>query len=160
MKILFIRHAEAVESEEWNGDDLGRPLTASGRAVAKGMARLMKKIGVQPGIVICSEAVRARQTAKYFVGGKKGARISQLLNPGCSTAGLRRLLREHGKEELIAVAGHEPDFSTIITELIGNGTARVKMSKGACALVEMGNGRGLLRWLLPPLPGLVEPARN
>jgi phosphohistidine phosphatase SixA len=46
MRVLFLRHAEAVESSGFEGSDLERPLTGKGRRTMKAVARV-----VWPGVL-------------------------------------------------------------------------------------------------------------
>ncbi len=149
MKILFIRHAEAVEREKWAGDDMSRPLTAKGRRTVAAMAEFLRLSDNLPKFVISSEASRAKETAAPFAL-KKKVQISPLLKPGCRLTTYRKLLKTNCARKFIAVVGHEPDFSEIIAALIGNGTAQIKMAKAACAIVELGDDCGRLLMLVSP----------
>ena len=149
MKIFFIRHAEAIEREEWTGDDMSRPLTAKGKRTASAMADFLRMSDNQPQRFISSEAIRAKETAAIFAG-RTRVQISQILNPGCTMNAFGKLLKKCGQKKGIAVVGHEPDFSVIMAELIGDGSARIKMAKAACAIVEYETGCGRLLALLSP----------
>lgn len=150
MKVLFIRHAEAVELEKWKGHDMSRPLTAQGKRMAATMAEFLRLSDNLPGLVISSKAIRAKETARLFARGKK-IQISPLLNPGCTITCLHELLQKNPAEKFIAVVGHEPDFSQIIADLIGDGSAQIKMAKAACAIVKIGHDRGRLLMLVSPV---------
>jgi phosphohistidine phosphatase SixA len=58
------------------------------------------------------------------------------------------MLKRHSSKILMLV-GHEPDFTSVISELTG---ARLKLSKGGVALVDIDpeSEEGKLLWLLPP----------
>lgn len=157
MNVLFIRHAEAAEADEWPADDWSRPLTRRGQKQASELFRFLRKKGLRCEAVFCSEALRARQTAELFAGRvRRRTTVSPLLNPGCTVKKLRQLARASGRAS-IAVVGHEPDFSAIIAELAGASGLRLKMAKGACAMVELREDRrGALQWLLPPFPVLAK----
>lgn len=157
MHVLFVRHAAAVEVDEWPDDDLSRPLTRKGRRSARAAFRFLSQRGVRPDRIISSEAVRSRETAALLATAtKRRVTVDAALNPGLSPAALRKVLRKHAKAEVVALVGHEPDFSTAIAGLIGDGTARIKVAKAACALVALdAAGRGTLLWLLPPPDRLV-----
>src|SRR5262249_52446572 len=64
MKTLhLLRHAKST----WRDiglDDHDRPLSKRGRGAARAMAKHMKRAGIEPDIVLCSTAVRARGTLK------------------------------------------------------------------------------------------------
>jgi phosphohistidine phosphatase len=154
MKILFIRHAEAVESGEWDGEDMTRPLTKQGRKEAANASRVLLAAAMKPDIFVSSAAVRARKTAK-IIASKVGAELQEdsRLNPGCTFAAIKGILRSHAACKSVALVGHEPDFSLAIAALIGGGRAQIKMNKAACALVSLDDrGLGELRWLIPSFP--------
>ncbi|MCB1326927.1 MAG: histidine phosphatase family protein [Spirochaetales bacterium] len=131
MKLLFVRHAIALDREMHEGDDLTRPLTARGRKRARkafrGLARLFDNID----LIVSSEATRARETADILgkVFPKATRETEALLNPGAGYADLSALLStmgSHGKT--IALVGHEPDFSEMISGLVQGGTRTPDMS--------------------------------
>ncbi len=62
MKTLYLlRHAKS-DSEGWSGQDFERPLNERGRQACIAMAAHLREQGILPGIVLCSTAVRARET--------------------------------------------------------------------------------------------------
>lgn len=153
MRVLFIRHAEAVDATTVAGQDLARPLTDKGRRRMRKGARLLARRYARPDRILSSEAVRARQTAdlvaKAF--GVRSVRESALLNPGARPAALRKLLRSLGSCDLVVLVGHEPDFSAIVADLVSGGRLRMDFGKGACADVELNpRGAGVLRAFLQP----------
>jgi phosphohistidine phosphatase len=153
MRILFIRHAEAVEADEFDGPDLKRPLTRAGEKSARKAFRTLARLIDEPDVLMCSEAVRARQTAKLAAAAFKmpGIVQSAKLNPGCSIKLFQKLLKElPGSTELVAVVGHEPDFSSIISELVARGRLDLDLRKGACAAVDVDGRRGRLVFAVSP----------
>jgi len=62
MKTLhLLRHAKSSRKDP-TLEDHERPLSKRGRAAAKAMARYMERTKIAPDIVLCSTAVRAKQT--------------------------------------------------------------------------------------------------
>lgn len=122
MKILFIRHAIAMKFEEYGGDDLGRPLTKKGISRARKVFTGLSRIYPDLDLIISSKANRAVQTAELINNAyKKNIPVEQteLLNPGSDYHEFLRLLhRLIGDTRILAVVGHEPDFSEIITGLL------------------------------------------
>ncbi|HMP73442.1 MAG TPA: histidine phosphatase family protein [Kiritimatiellia bacterium] len=155
MRIWFIRHAEAVEANVFPGSDLDRPLTAAGRRSAKNLFTHLARIRRAPDLAIASEATRAWETARIFglCFHLEQHQRSPLLNPGCTAKHFRKLLTSlPAPVELLAVFGHEPDFSAIIGGLIGGTPHSLAMKKGALAEVELVKGKtsGRLLQLIPP----------
>jgi phosphohistidine phosphatase len=64
MKTLYLfRHAKS----SWKNESLAdhdRPLNKRGQNDAQSMGRLMKKLGIVPDLILCSSAVRARETVR------------------------------------------------------------------------------------------------
>lgn len=154
MRILFIRHAEAVELDDFDGLDMDRPLTKRGAKSALGVFKKLVKALPEPDVVISSEAARARQTADLFVdaAGLQKKTVSAHLNPGCDKDDFRALIADLPKQTNYAVlVGHEPDISELVAWVTSSGSLQLKVKKGACIEVEMDEKcRGLLRFAVPP----------
>lgn len=59
--LYLLRHAKS-DSEGWSGQDFERPLNERGKRACTAMAAHLREHGILPGIVLCSTAVRARET--------------------------------------------------------------------------------------------------
>ena len=163
MKLLFIRHAIAMERADFSGDDLLRPLTPKGRERAYRAFLGLQKLYPHSGEIWHSEAVRSRQTAEalHEVYGAP-LRETHLLNPGAGLSELRQLLYEEDKAlvraEVATLVGHEPDFSEMISGLLvspavapGGSFLYFDIKKASCVEVELlSDGRGELRAFLTP----------
>ena len=153
MRILFVRHAQAVEADQFDGDDLDRPLTPEGRKRFKRVAAHLAAAYPAPDRLVSSRAVRARQTAEVLAValGSKNWEQREELNPGASIAAIQSVLEEQPEAGWVLLVGHEPDFSRAISALAGGGRLQVKLRKGGVAEVEWTpRGRGRLRALLDP----------
>src|SRR2546428_13850848 len=62
MAAFVIRHAKAVDREEWEGDDRLRPLTKAGRRQADGLAESLKNERI--GKILSSPFVRCVQNVE------------------------------------------------------------------------------------------------
>ena len=150
MRILLLRHAEAVDAGAFPGNDLQRPLTPKGRRDARRMGGYLRTLDVVPEVIVSSPAVRTMETAAQAFG-KDAATTEAALAPGASVAAIRRILHAHRDRAVLVLVGHEPDFSTAIASLIGSPAAAIKLSKGACACLKGQPGeRFELRWLVGP----------
>jgi phosphohistidine phosphatase len=154
MRVLFIRHAEAVEADDFDGPDLERPLTSRGRRIMKTAARVLADRYPKPAVIVSSCAERARGTADLVARafGLTTFKESEMLNPGARPTDILRVLASVGRSAThVALVGHEPDFSTVISHLVADGHLRLKLKKGACVEVELiAPRRGLLRALADP----------
>lgn len=138
MKLWFIRHAAAVEADEFSGGDLKRPLSAKGRASAKNAFKRLARIRPAPDVVISSFAVRAVETAQLFSKAFDISDIQQtdLLNPECSFRDIKKVVADLPPGVTFAVlVGHEPDFSDAISRWTSGGKLSLVLKKGG--LVEL-----------------------
>ena len=152
MELYLLRHAHAGDPAKWSGDDGDRPISAKGRGQAERLGRLLAAIEFEPDAILTSPKVRAEQTARIVADalGQKVA-TSERLTSGFDLDALRLLVDEAGAPERLLVVGHDPDFSELLSELVG---APIQLRKGAIARVDVRQpvepGDGALRWLVPP----------
>ncbi len=155
MRIYFIRHAIAEDREQFALEDHLRPLSEAGRAKAKKLFRIYRQLLPDLSRIYTSEATRAKQTAQLLSEAFKGAAITTAkeLNPGADYDDFKRLLKQMDFTEgrSVAVVGHEPDFSTILGEVLCSGVLYLEVKKASLIEVEIGlDGRGILKNLLSP----------
>src|SRR5215475_12494664 len=76
MKTLYLlRHAKS----SWKDpglDDLDRPLNKRGRESAKTMAAYLRRARISPDVVVCSTALRAKQTLEPIANAIKPPRVT------------------------------------------------------------------------------------
>lgn len=65
-KIIFIRHAKAISSHDWDGKDFDRPLSESGEESLRILGQYLQITGMRPEKIIASPATRTRQTAEFL----------------------------------------------------------------------------------------------
>ncbi len=157
MKILFVRHAEAVEAAHFEGPDLLRPLTREGKKDAAAAYRRLFDLFPKPELILASEATRAQETADLIHARARKAKraITPDLNPGSGVAGFRRALKACAPESVnhLVVVGHEPDISQTVSALCAGGQLSIRIKKGACVEVELASRRrlrGTLRSAISP----------
>ena len=149
----LLRHADAGDATRWPGPDELRPLSSEGIAQAERLTAHLAGIGFQCDAVLTSPRMRAVQTAEP-VADALGLTVvvEPRLGEGLSVQGLDALLRAAGDPRAPILVGHDPDFSDLLTTLIG--AVDVSMKKGALARLEARRpftaGGARLRWLLPP----------
>lgn len=119
VKIVLIRHAEAVPEDLALRDD-DRWLTARGREHARGLARLLRELAVEPDAVLSSPLPRAMQTAELVAGGLDYLGIVEVLpalRPGAHPRVAAEELVAHG--QVVVAVGHEPMVSSLGAFLLG-----------------------------------------
>lgn len=151
MIVYFLRHAHAEESDG-RMPDAQRQLTERGIRHTRRLARMLKRMEVEPDRLVSSPLTRARQTAEIVstVTGLK-VEIRDELSPGFNLAGLQAITRSLGMDDSVMIVGHEPDFSKVMASLIGGG--RIIMKKGGLARIDVTAYqplRGELMWLMTP----------
>lgn len=154
MRLYFLRHGLA-DWPEWDvARDHERPLTKEGLKKMKAEAKTIVTLDLQLDAILSSPYTRAYQTAD-IVAKEVGleVQIEPLLAPGFDFERLTELVRVQAAAQALLLAGHEPSFSTVIAQLIGNG--RLLMKKGALARVDLADDvtaelHGELVWLLQP----------
>jgi phosphohistidine phosphatase len=159
MKLLIVRHAIAEDREEFartgKDDDL-RPITDEGRKKMKQGARGLRTLVPEIDLLATSPLTRAAQTAAVLdsvYGGLREVEISELAPEASPVEFLSWLRKQDG--ENVAVVGHEPSISLIVSWLL-TGTEKRLLSfrkGGACMLEfpgEVGAGTASLLWALTP----------
>ena len=158
MDLLVIRHAIAVERDEWSGNDDLRPLTNEGvskmRKGAQGLAAQVKNVDV----LATSPLVRARKTAEIVAGAlEHEGELEEVdaLRPGQDPGAFVEWVERHAEHDVVAIVGHEPHLSTLVSWLLtGQSESRLDLKKGGACLVRFEHapkaGTGQLLWLLTP----------
>jgi phosphohistidine phosphatase len=148
MQLYFLRHGEA-DWPDWNKPDDERPLTDFGKKEVRQVAKFLDRLKVKPDLIVTSPLPRASQTAKIAAEQLKvKLREDESLEPGFGLSELRTVFKRH-RSKVLMLVGHEPDFTSLISELTG---ALVKLSKAGVALLDIDpeSEEGKLFWLFPP----------
>jgi phosphohistidine phosphatase len=130
-------------------------LNGEGAAAFENLLRAPRGRRVRPDLVLTSGLRRATQTARLLVRSGRETpplRVTRTLEPGRGAEGVLRVLRRHAGVRRVAVVGHEPDLSTLLTHLIGSPPRR-PLPKGAICCVRLariGAGAGRVAWTLTP----------
>lgn len=121
--LAVLRHAKAVH--EAGIDDEDRALTKRGRRDAAAAGGWLREVNVIPDLVLCSTAIRTRQTWEQVSAalGPAGERAevsfeSRLYYSG--GAGLADIVREIGEEAgTVLLVGHNPASHQLVLDLTG-----------------------------------------
>jgi phosphohistidine phosphatase len=152
MKQLFLlRHAKS----SWDDSELvdhDRPLAPRGRRAVKLIAEHLGRQGVKPALVLCSSALRTRETLGGIVaalGDGVSVQIEGELYAASEQSLLERLRAvEDGVESLLLI-GHNPGLEQLALRLAGSGHKLAVLSRkfptGALATLEFSGRWGDLR---------------
>ena len=158
MDLYIVRHADAGDRDNWEGDDADRPLTDLGRQQARALGEAFRRQGLAVEVVVSSPLTRTWQTAGEFretaAPAGKEPELCDLLGPGAlRRRKLTKFLAGVGAESL-AVVGHDPDLPEYLAWLLGCDPEQVRLAKGGAALVrfdgEPAKGEGELAWVVTP----------
>jgi phosphohistidine phosphatase len=123
LTLSLLRHAKSSWSDA-RLRDFERPLSERGESAAPRMAAFMARRGLVPDFVLCSPAVRARQTLRLMLPHfEKAPRVAYedaiyLGSPGI----LLKLIRAaDAKVRHTMVVGHDPGLHMLAFELAGSG---------------------------------------
>jgi phosphohistidine phosphatase len=162
--LLVIRHAVAEDKKAWaqaGRDERLRPITTAGavqmRAAARGIVRLEPRIAR----ILSSPLTRALETAEIVAEAIERKRVRQAdeLEPERDPEAVLRYLRAKNARGVVAVVGHEPHLSTLVTWCLSKKAAMARstvldLEKGGACLVSFEKrpkaGQGTLVWLMTP----------
>jgi phosphohistidine phosphatase len=156
VRLLVLRHGKARDAPP-GGDDVERPLSASGRAAAATLGPVVRQLA--PELVLCSVAVRTRQTLDAL----DLEDVDVAYEPGLYGAEVEQIL-DHVREvdddvATVLLVGHNPGVHQLVLELTAG--ERVPQFRPATLAVldvdaarwwEVGPGSGTLVSLHVPDP--------
>ncbi len=159
MELLVIRHDLAEPREPAGGprEDAERPLSGDGRKRARRAASALTGLVGKLDVLASSGLRRADETAHAIAeefGGISVERVDALA-PGAKREALADWLRGLAGAETVAIVGHEPGLSALVTWLVsGLSKSWLELGKGGACLIELPGriapGEARLVWLLRP----------
>jgi phosphohistidine phosphatase len=160
MLIYVIRHA-AAEDRHSGMSDRDRALTAEGVSRMKKVANALKHLGIAPGAIYTSPAVRAAETARIVaaaLGLCERLKDCDSLLPGRDPVKLLEFISSRGGSE-VAIVGHEPQLGEFVALCVsGRAKCAVDVKKSSVCCVEFDGkpapGGAVILWHL--VPSLVE----
>ena len=160
--LILLRHAK---SDWYSGvpGDFDRPLAARGRKDAPRVGKWMKKNGIAPEIILCSPAVRTRETLEA-VNDKLG--IGNIVYEdaiyGASLGALLGLVEEYSRGcGNLMITGHNPGMDELLCFLCGTQPPRTEtgklMTTAALAVLGFGDAGSMSKSAAGELLHLVRP---
>lgn len=123
LRLLLLRHAKSSWSDA-TASDFDRPLNRRGREAAPLVAAHMHEIGLQPRRVLCSTALRTRETLALTLPAFRHPHEIELLRDLYDTPADTYLdiIRRHGHTaETLLVIGHNPLVQDTALDLAASG---------------------------------------
>ena len=152
MLLYLLRHAEAVPH---CSDDISRRLTEKGRDQSRRVGEFMASRGLKPELILSSPVTRARETAEIVAKKLGNDEVTQVPWLACGMTPETALeeLAAYRRLESVMIVGHEPDFSSLVTALLGAGSgASFSISKASLTAIDLSRfvfRGGVLKFLLP-----------
>ena len=136
MQVFVIRHAHAVVAAE----NAERPLSERGRKQVRRLARLLRKTGALPLTEVWhSPLLRSKETAELLIDGLCAkAKLTQI--DGIEGEDDPNIIAERlrTRRSPVAIVGHEPHLSALVSLLVAGRTAprKVVIKKSAVLALE------------------------
>jgi phosphohistidine phosphatase len=142
-KLLLMRHAKS----SWDDPaltDHDRPLTPRGRKGAALIAEYLQREGLEPSIVLCTSATRARETLERLRPSFSDSTIIKI-EPKLYGAGSKELMtrirRLSQASQSVLIIGHNPAIQELVLALVPNGpksdAIRKKFPTAALAILDV-----------------------
>ena len=146
-RLLLLRHAKSAWPQ--GVADIERPLLPRGQHAAERMGRAMAERGLLPDRILCSPALRTRETLAailpHLTEENEIKIAAELYEP--SGGDYREVVRGHGANaDALLVIGHNPAIHATALALIGSGEATLtktlaeKYPTAALAVIEFARG--------------------
>lgn len=124
LTLAILRHVKS-SWEEPHLDDFSRPLAPRGIAAAPLMGKELGRQGIAPQTILCSAAVRARETLRLALpdaeAGGGAVHIEAGLYVATAEMLLERLKRLPAKTSPVLLIGHNPSLHNLALALAGTG---------------------------------------
>ncbi|MDJ0951152.1 MAG: histidine phosphatase family protein [Alphaproteobacteria bacterium] len=131
--IYLLRHAKAVAGRPAR-KDFDRPLSAAGRQAADKMAEYMRLADVEPDLVLCSPALRTRETlaaVQHAFAEDAPIKFDRPLYMLGARGLLNRLKRTPDRVGSVLVVAHNPGVQALALALTGSGDSRAQARMSA-----------------------------
>jgi phosphohistidine phosphatase len=147
--ITLFRHAKSGDKENPNIEDIDRPLSGRGLKAAPRMGAALRDRGLKPDLILCSPAIRTRQTLGLAQTMAWDALPETLFDKRVYEASVQTLLKllKNAPEEAkhILIVGHNPGLQDLAVALAAPGPEReqlmVKLPTSAVVSLEFNRER-------------------
>lgn len=155
MKIYILRHAVA-ETRRPNLSDRNRRLTPAGLQELNEVVRGLRRLKVQPDIILASSYRRAWDTAvvaaRLLTPHKRPIEFDAL-KPSGSPTRIWLELKQYATQRSVMVVGHEPLLTELAAFLLNTPHLTINLKKSGFIRIDVSAVRanrpgGTLRWLL------------
>lgn len=155
-RLILFRHGKS-DWQAVHAHDRDRTLAKRGIKAAKAMGQFLSNAA--PDLVITSSAVRAKMTVDLAMQAGQWdcpVQVSDRLYAASPEQVLIEIQQVQPEINTLLLAGHEPTWSELTSQLIGGGQIRFPTAALSCISFEVStwaqvnSGQGTLRWFLVP----------
>lgn len=158
LNLIILRHGDAGARITAPDIDNDRALTGKGKRDIRQVAKFLKAMKLDIGLVATSPLTRARETAGIIAKELDITREPEIwdeLRPESETVPLFGRIEKVKEGSTVLLVGHEPYLSALMSVLIsGKKTTRITLKKAGAAKISMDSvsprPSGRLKWLLTP----------
>jgi phosphohistidine phosphatase len=161
MILYIVRHAIAAPVDaSRQKPDSDRPLTSKGRRRMQQIAQGLRRLRAELDLILTSPYLRTQQTARilaktFALGDEQLLSADDLAPTGDPGKLISDIRVNHSDVERIALVGHEPYASALISMLIaGDAGLSILLKRGGVCKLSMDSVRygqcATLEWLLAP----------
>ncbi|SCA55348.1 Phosphohistidine phosphatase [Candidatus Terasakiella magnetica] len=164
--LLLLRHAKSSWADP-SLSDFDRPLNARGLKAASKMSRFLSEKMELPDVILCSTAMRTRQTLKPLLDVYAHSfeiKLSRELYHASDMSMLDMIQNVEGKADVVMVIGHNPGMEQLADYVCGKGgeddlyEMSLKFPTAACAHLsfdvdnwsKIGRASGVLKRFFKP----------
>jgi phosphohistidine phosphatase len=137
-RLYLLRHAKSSWKDQGLADH-DRPLAGRGRRAAKTIRRHLKAHGIEPELVLCSTATRARQTLEGIEPalGRGAVRVEPDLYGAGAAALLARVQDVPAGVRSVMIIGHNPGLQDLALLLARDGSMELEEKFPTAALATL-----------------------
>ena len=147
-QLILLRHAKSVS--QLTTSDFNRTLNEKGRKDAPEVAKAFKLLGIQPDIILCSTAIRTKETLALFNMDAPVQYLDDLYHASASE--MFDIISENQNYQTIMVVGHNFGITNLANQLSTTGAEEMN----TCGLyimefpesIELNKGK-MLHYLSP-----------
>jgi phosphohistidine phosphatase len=155
--LLLLRHAKA-ENAAPGSSDINRTLNERGKKEAQAIGTFIRKQNLTFEMVLCSSAVRARETAELVLSAAEvtaNVRYDQRIYEASPRQLLEVIWEVEQDKNAVLLVGHNPGMEELLSALTGSGEP---MATGTLAKIDFNfdewsrvtEDRGSLDWIVRP----------
>lgn len=166
LTLTLLRHAKSSWDDS-SLQDYDRPLAKRGEAAGARIGAYMAEHGIKPQLILCSPAMRTRQTLDLVLphlGSAPTVAYEESFYLAAPSVLLARLRKVDAKLDHVMIVGHDPGMQSLAVDLSGEGDPEVlravarKYPTGALAMIrfdarawsKVGAGAGRLELFVTP----------